>query len=123
MSNSNLERCMTWIAAKPKIDEVRSKLATVEEKLLALSKDHPKREDFQNTMQALLNHLKSIDASAKNLSLAKTETGPTSSGLSYDADPNVKIITDPTKKRAEFELLKAQFGISKELLKQNQLVA
>ena len=51
-------------------------------------------------MQALLNHLKSIDTSAKHLSLAKTDTGPTSSGLSYDADPNVNVITDPTKKRA-----------------------
>jgi hypothetical protein len=116
MSLSNLERCKAWIANKPKVDEIRTKLGTVEEKLLAMDKDHPKRSDIENTMQELLTHLKTIDSSARTLSVQKIPLSSTTSGLTYECDPGVKTITDPQEKQSAFEILKSQLGSGSDLL-------
>ncbi|MFT5852281.1 MAG: hypothetical protein ACI87J_002257 [Colwellia sp.] len=123
MSLSNYERCKAWIANKPNVEAVRDKLAILEEKLLAIAVSHPKRKDFENTMQVLLTHLQKIDNSAKNISLSKTDVGTTKSGLAYDVDPTIQPIIDPIAKRAAVELLKLKIGCGVDFIKRKQLVA
>ncbi|MFT6909137.1 MAG: hypothetical protein ACJAS1_005848 [Oleiphilaceae bacterium] len=123
MSLSNLERCQTWIAQKPNVDEIRAKLATVEEKLLALDDCHPKRKDIEETMQELLTHLQLLDSSARTLTVSKIEMAITESSLSFETDPSVKTISDPQERQSAFELLKSQLGSGSDLLKQKHLVA
>lgn len=118
MSLTNLERCKAWIANKPKVDEIRTKLATVEEKLLALDFNHPKRKDIEKTMQELLTHLQLIDSTARTLTVNKIEMASNTSGLSFDTDPCVKAIIDPQERQSAFELLKSQLGSGSDLLKQ-----
>ena len=124
MSQSNYERCVAWIANKPKVDDIRSKLAIVEEKLLSLSDAHPKRDDLQATMHALLERLEEVDDSVQRgsytNSIAKVAMD---SSLSSDADPDIHCITDPHQKRLAFELLKNKLGSGIDLLNNKQLVA
>jgi hypothetical protein len=123
MSQSNFERCKAWIANKPEVDAVREKLATVEDKLLALSDDHPKRDDIEDTMQALLVHLKRIDESTFECRHPKAVTGFDTGNLSSDLDPCLERITDPLEKRKAFELLKSKLGSGMDLLSAKNLAA
>jgi hypothetical protein len=116
MSLSNLDRCKAWIANKPKVDVVRGKLAAVEEKLLLLDANHPKRKDFEETMKELLLHLQQVETTSRSISINKIDIATTTSGLAFDADPSVSIITDPQARKSAFELLKSQLGSGADLL-------
>lgn len=123
MALSNLERCKAWILNKPKVDEIRAKLALTEEKLLALGNAHPKRNDLMNTMQELLTHLNMLDSTEHSLTVNKLVMNEATSNLAFDTDLSVKTISDPLEKQSVFQALKSQLGSGSDLLKQTHHIA
>lgn len=117
MSLSNLQRCKAWIANKPKVDEVRAKLAIVEERLKSFDKSHPKLKDIEETMQELIKQLQMFDKSASSITVNKIDLVSFNSALSFDHDSSISPIVDPLEKQSVFEQLKTQLGSANDLLK------